>query len=247
MIVHTEGLILKSMDYRETSKIVTVFTKEHGKMKGVLKGIRRDSRKFGSCADKLSVNSIVYYRYSRSDLHLISKCDMIANFSPDVEDYRRRAAAHYLLDLINLSLPVEEPNPRIYALVRLTLKHLEDVEDIDKLIHIFQVKFLHLSGFRPHLDSCVMCRKDVHRQAHFSVSLGGVICPQEAFQDTQCFQISRGTIQSLLFIEKNPIENSLRLGLTQQSRREIKRILNQFLIHHLHTNPRSVNRYQLVT
>ena len=76
MIVSTQGIVLKSFDYRETSKIATFFTKDHGKVKGVLKGIRKDSKKFGSHIDKFSVNDIVYYRYSRSDLHLISQCDL---------------------------------------------------------------------------------------------------------------------------------------------------------------------------
>ena len=56
MIVSTEGIVLKSFDYRETSKIATFFTKQYGKVKGVLKGIRKDPKKFGSHIDQFSVN-----------------------------------------------------------------------------------------------------------------------------------------------------------------------------------------------
>ena len=50
MIVQTEGIVLKSFDFRETSRIATFFTKDHGKVKGVLKGIRKDHKKFLKCA-----------------------------------------------------------------------------------------------------------------------------------------------------------------------------------------------------
>jgi len=76
VIAHTKGIVLKSIDFRETSRIATFFTKNYGKVQGVLKGIRKDFKKFGSSVDRFSVNDIVYYQYSRSDLHLISQCDL---------------------------------------------------------------------------------------------------------------------------------------------------------------------------
>jgi len=61
MIQKTDAYVLKSFDYRETSKIVTFLTKEYGKLRGVLKGIRKDFKKFGSNVDKFSLNEIIYY------------------------------------------------------------------------------------------------------------------------------------------------------------------------------------------
>ena len=73
MIVTTQVIVLKSFDFRETSRIETFFTKDHGKLKGILKGIRKDHRKFGSSVDKFSVNDIVYYHHRNSDVHLVSQ------------------------------------------------------------------------------------------------------------------------------------------------------------------------------
>lgn len=61
MIVQAQGIVLKTFDFRETSRIATFFTKEYGKIKGVLKGIRKDMKKFGSSVDRFSVNHLVYY------------------------------------------------------------------------------------------------------------------------------------------------------------------------------------------
>src|SRR3989338_6036568 len=105
MINHTEGIVLKTFDFRETSRIATFFTKNHGKVKGVLKGIRKDPRKFGSHVDKFSVNDIVYYQYRRSDLHLISQCDLRQFYFSVRKDLKKTMAAAYILELVDCIMP----------------------------------------------------------------------------------------------------------------------------------------------
>ncbi|MBI5415773.1 MAG: DNA repair protein RecO [Candidatus Omnitrophica bacterium] len=236
MILKTEGIVLKTFDLRETSRIAVFFTKEYGKVKGVMKGIRKDRRKFGSHVDKFSVNDIVYYQYRRSDLHLISQCDLKQFFFPVREDYRRTLAAHYALELVDTIVPAEEPNVKIYQLLLDYLKGLESFPDIDRLVHIFQIKILLFSGFRPHIDACVKCRKKVEGKAYFSLKAGGLVCgrcPTREARESNLTPIARGTVATMLHIEASPWEKSLRLGLTKTVRGDLKYILNKFLVYHL--------------
>ena len=239
MIRSTEGIVLKTFDLRETSRIAVFYTKDRGKVKGVLKGIRADSRKFGSSVDKFSVNDLVYYEYSRSDLHLISQCDLKQFYFMIRQDYKRNVAANYMLELVDTVMPLEHPNKRVYRLMLDYLASLETVEDIDKLVHIFQIKILLLSGFRPHIDACVKCRKKVDGKVRFSLRAGGLICAQCPTTETNFSVISRGTIASMLHIEQSDWSKSLRLGLTNTARKELKYILNNFLIYHLGKKIRS--------
>ncbi|MCK4882237.1 MAG: DNA repair protein RecO [Candidatus Omnitrophica bacterium] len=239
MIRSTEGIVLKTFDLRETSRIAVFYTKDRGKVKGVLKGIRADSRKFGSSIDKFSVNGLVYYEYSRSDLHLISQCDLKQFYFMIRQDYKRNVAANYMLELVDTVMPLEHPNKKVYRLMLDYLASLETVEDIDKLVHIFQIKILLLSGFRPHIDACVKCRKKVDGKVRFSLRAGGLICAQCPTTETNFSVISRGTIASMLHIEQSDWSKSLRLGLTNTARKELKYILNNFLIYHLGKRIRS--------
>lgn len=235
MIVKTDAIVLKTFDLRETSRIGVFFTRNYGKVKGVMKGIRKDPRKFGSNVDKFSLNGIVYYQYSKSDLHLISQCDLKHYFFPVRQDYRRNVAANYILELVDLIMPAEYINEKVYRLMLDYLETLQTVRDadIDKLIYIFQVKILLLSGFSPHLDSCVKCGRKVHGKVRFSQYSGGLICQDCPTQAGTFTIISRGTVASILHIEQNDWEKSLRLGLTASVRRELKYILNNFLSYHL--------------
>ncbi|MBF0521599.1 MAG: DNA repair protein RecO [Candidatus Omnitrophica bacterium] len=233
MIIKTEAIVLKAFDYRETSRIARFFTKDYGKVSGVLKGIRKDPKKFGSHVDKFSVNDIVYYQYRNSDLHLISQCDLKQFFFPIRQDYKRSLAANYSLELVDVIMPTEQKNVEIYQLMLDYFKNLETVKDVDKLVHIFQIKVLLGSGFRPHIDSCVRCERKVHDHVRFSLSLGGLVCPNCPTTEAHVTAISQGTISSMLHIEQGDWPQCLRLGLTDLVRKELKYLLNNFLVYHL--------------
>ena len=233
MILKTEGIVLKTFDYRETSRIARLFTKDCGKISGVLKGIRKDPKKFGSHLDRFSVNEIVFYRYSRSDLHLISQCDLKQFYFPIRQDYKRNVAANYMLELVDVVMPPEYKNVKIYRLILDYLETLQSIRDIDRLVHVFQIKMLSLSGFKPHIDSCVKCGKKIHGKVRFSLNLGGLVCSDCPTSETSFTTISKGAISSMLFFETHNWAKSLQLGLTPTVRKELKYLLNNFLVYHL--------------
>ena len=233
MILKTEGIVLKRFDFRETSQIATFFTRDYGKVSGVLKGIRRSPKKFGSSIDKFSVNDIVYYKYRRSDLHLISQCDLKGYYSHIRQDYKRSVAANYMLELVSSIMPAEQKNEGVYQLMLDYLNSLGEISDIDRLVHVFQIKILSLSGFRPHIDSCVRCNNKIEGSVRFSLREGGLICRDCPSVETSFSIISKGTVASVLYIEQNDWIKSLRLGLTSKVKQELKYILNNFLVYHL--------------
>lgn len=233
MIPHTEAIVLKSFDYRETSRIATFFTKDYGKITGVLKGIRKDTKKFGSNIDKFTVNDIVYYHYKKSDLHLISQCDLKQFFFQIRQDYRRNLAANYALELVDTIMLSEQVNRKVYKLTLDYLNSLETARDIDQLVHIFQIKILLLSGFRPHIDACVHCGKKISGRARFSLKSGGLVCSKCPTSETSFMFVSKGTVSSILHFEQSNWQESLRLGLTTTVKKELKNVLNNFLVYHL--------------
>lgn len=232
-ILQTEGIVLKTFDLRETSRIATFFTKDYGKVSGVLKGIRKDPKKFGSSVDRFSVNDIVYYQYRNSELHLISQCDLKQFFYPIRQDLRKSFAAHYALELVNLVMPPEQRNRRVYSLLQDFLITLTQSDDIHQLVHVFQIKILLYSGFRPHLDACLNCHQDIEGNAKFSLTEGGLVCYHCAENWGDLHDISRGTISSLIYIEKNLWPNCMKLMMTSSVKKELKYILNNFLVFHL--------------
>lgn len=233
MILKTEGIVLKTFDLRETSRIAVFFTKEHGKVSGVLKGIRKDHRKFGSSVDRFSVNLIVYYQYRNSDLHLISHCDLKGYYYPIRQDLKKSLAASYILELVNLMMPQEEKNEKIYQLMLDFLESLQTADDPNLLVHFFQIKILSLSGFKPNLDRCLKCKKRIIEHARFSVKEGGLVCPDCSVSDVTVEVLSPGAVSSIIYVENHDWPICLRLKLTDSVQKELKYVLNNFLVFHL--------------
>lgn len=233
MIAKTEGFVLKSFDFRETSRIATFFTRDYGKVKGVLKGIRKDPRKFGSSVDRFSLNDIVYYQYRNSDIHLVSHCDMKDYFTGIRGDLKRMTAASYAMELIDTVMPLEEENLEIYALLREYLQSLAVTDDISKLVHMFQIKMLLLSGFRPHLETCVRCERTVEGSTRFSQKLGGLVCGGCKDPGGDWVPISREVMDSIMHVQRENWGDSIALAVDPVIKKELKFILNHFLVFHL--------------
>jgi DNA repair protein RecO (recombination protein O) len=234
MSIHkTEAIVLRRMDFRETSLIVDFFTRDFGKLSGILKGIRLEPDKFASTVEISSHNDIVFYKKINTSLHLVSACDLRDKFFNLRNSIIKAGISSFMMELISAVMQPEDKNEDVFDLTVNSLKELEKTNNPEKIATIFKIKMLALSGFKPHFDSCVSCSDKILGQSKFSLSLGGLLCPKCSFKDLSARAIFRGTIASILHIEKNDFKTNLNLGLNPQIKKELEIILNAFFNFHL--------------
>lgn len=234
MSIHkTEAIVLSRRDFRETSLIVNFYSRDFGKLSGILKGIKEEPAKFASTLEPFSLNDIIFYKKRNSSLHLVSQCDIKNNFDLLRQNISRIGMSSMIMELISAVMPPEDKNEEIFDLVLASLKELEINTNPEKITTIFKIKLLALSGFKPHFDSCVCCGAKVLGQSKFSLGLGGLLCAACYRKDPTARSIFRGTVASILHIEKSDFKNTLNLGMNPQIKRELEAILNAFLNFHL--------------
>ncbi len=238
-ILKTESIVLKTFDFRETSIIASFFTKEHGKIKGILKGIRKDRKKFGSTLEPFSCNEIIYYQSRNSEIHLVSQCDCNENFNKIRANIEATAVASYLVDLVDHLTAQEEINLNIYSLLFESLRHIDTGAQPQRVSRIFMLKFLKLIGFKPRLNSCIACNSNIIEQGYFNVKRGGLLCPKCWTDDEYSTGILKGTIVSLLHMEQSPWQTALRLTIDGEVKEELNRIVDNFVEYHLQVKPKS--------
>lgn len=231
-LLKTEGIILKTFDFRTSSIIATVYTRNFGKIQGLFKGIRKDYKKFSSPLEPYSLNEIILY-HGRSDLHLVSYCDLLDNFTQIRQSIEKMVCASYLAELVDKIMPAEDKNIEVFDLLLESLHKVSSSDGHTKIIPVFQIKLLSLSGFKPHLDSCVSCGSSINHESYFSNAHGGLLCKTCRTKDRLATSVLRGTVASLIHIEKSDWQRSLRLGLSLKINQELKHILNTFLEFHL--------------
>jgi len=234
MSIHkTEAIVLSRYDVRETSVITNFFTRDFGKISGILKGFRSDPGKFASSLQLFSHNEIIFYRKRNSAVHLVSQCDIRDNFDGIRLDMIKMGMSSYMMELLGAVMPLEDKNEEVFDLSLACLNELKSAYNSDKIATIFKIKMLALSGFKPHFDSCVSCQGRILGASKFSLSLGGLLCPSCFAKDTSSRSIFRGTVATILHIEKNDFKSNLNLGLNPQIKKELDIILNAFLNFHL--------------
>lgn len=234
MSIHkTEAIVLRKRDFRETSLIVEFYTREFGKISGILKGIRKEPTKFASTLEPFSHNTIVFYKNRNSSLHLVSQCDTIDNFNNSRINIFKVGTGSLIVELVNALMQEEDKNESIFDLALTCLKELEINNNADKIMTIFKIKVLALSGFKPNFDSCVCCDSKIMDQTKFSLSLGGLLCAKCQKKDFKARTIFRGTVASISHIQKNDLRINLNLGMNPEIKKELEIILNAFLNFHL--------------
>jgi len=139
----------------------------------------------------------------------------------------------FMMELLGAVMPLEDKNEEVFDLSLACLHELKSAYNCDKIATIFKIKMLALSGFKPHFDSCVSCQGRILGVSKFSLSLGGLLCPSCFAKDTSSRSIFRGTVATILHIEKNDFKSNLNLGLNPQIKKELDIILNAFLNFHL--------------
>lgn len=245
MAIQTEkAIILKTYDFRETSKIATLFTERQGKIKGIFKGIRAGKKNFTTTLDVATLNEIVYYP-SRSDLWLVSYADQLCVFPQINVDLETATVAHYILELVDKIMPMHLPSVPIFRLINEALNYL-DKYSWQTVIYIYQVKLLELSGFRPSLQECACCGCRIASDAFFTTRLGGLLCLKCSKIVNDSFMLSTEVLASLRYIQMHEFNVSLRLKPSFNARSEMRRILDDFFAYHTNTRIRSLQSMAMI-
>ena len=151
MILRTEAVVLRSLPYGETSRIVTLYTRNKGKLSVIAKGARLPKSKFGSTLQALSVvQAVLYYRPTRT-LQTLSEC--AHTFVSKLDDLDRLAAGLRVLELTNALVQAEEESPTVFDLLVLLIARLHGPHTSATLLQLYyEMQLATALGFAPHCD-----------------------------------------------------------------------------------------------
>ncbi|NUN69313.1 MAG: DNA repair protein RecO [Bacteroidetes bacterium] len=240
MIVETRAVVLKTIKYGDSSRIVTLYTKEYGKIKVVAKGARNQkTSKFGSSLEPMSVSSVVLYKKEQRDLHLLSKSEVVMQMTRLQDDPERMFAGLATVELVNMVMHDEEGNAPVYDLLEQTITLINGSERNSVNVFLsFMVKLFHRFGFGLAIGRCSGCGRDPEKEGFpyglIRLSDGSLICPHCAESSMQGgVRLSGGLLRSLLFLEANPLERAAMLSLSTAMRDELLALLQSYLRYHI--------------
>ena len=174
------GIILSTNDLAEADKILNIYTKENGLVRAIAKGARKTSSRFLGKVDMLSC---CYFHFAKGkNLDIVIDCSQINSFGLLRSDLTRLTTGILFLEIVDsFAYEMESESGHIYELLFSNLDALQGTKDPGLLSLKFILNFLDVHGYKPQLDTCVACSKQIkedHDYCAYSSVLGGILCKE---------------------------------------------------------------------
>ncbi|HJJ08602.1 MAG TPA: DNA repair protein RecO [Bacilli bacterium] len=216
------GIVLSDTNYSESSKILNVLTKEHGKIGIISKGCRNLKSSLRSVSSKLTYGYFNIY-YKKEGLSVLISVDIINDFSNIKQDLFKIGYATFLSDLTNQVLKETSSN-EIFDLFINGLIKINDDFDPMIIANIIELKYLNYLGVMPILDCCSVCgsNKKIVTVSSFS---GGYLC-------VNCYKneyiVDEKTVKLLRMFNYVDISKIKELNILPKNKNEINRFLENY-------------------
>ncbi|PKN53110.1 MAG: DNA repair protein RecO [Deltaproteobacteria bacterium HGW-Deltaproteobacteria-13] len=229
----TTGFVLRTLSYGESDLIVTFYSHDFGKLKGIAKGAKRSKKRFANVFEPFSLTNIIFTRKSRDMLAFIESCDIIDHYHAIRQDMEKTLIASYFIDLTDHFSPEGKKNEKVFQLLRDFLLMLGKEKASDATVRFFEMRLLKLTGFEPALEHCIVCKTPVTNgnSYYFHAGEGGIKCSACAQPQRYEQPISAGTVRTLLLGKDMDIEKIKLIALTDSLAAESRSILIGFIAH----------------
>ena len=202
------AIILRRINFSETDRIATLYTRERGKISGIAKGARKPISRLSGATEVLTYAK--YQLASGKNLDIITQAEVKESFPRIHGDLNRIAYAAYMAELLDKFVEEHEANADLFDLLLSALYLMERPNDPEKITRMFELQFMKAVGYEPVLDKCINCRMPISvSEVSFSPSLGGIVCEKCGALPEDAIQISReaaDTMQALMSADAPEVE-----------------------------------------
>jgi DNA repair protein RecO (recombination protein O) len=231
----TEALVIGSMRYGEADRIVTLYTRDRGRVGAIAKGVRRTRSKVGGRLEPYTL--VQASLHCGHGLYTICGVETLRTFQGVRDELFRMEEGARLLGAVRHLFPAEEGSlPAFNLLVRgvARLAEAPDAAAAAAVVLAVRLKLLALLGYAPDTRHCAVCGED-HPAYGFSPRLGGVVCATCAVDGAaSCFMISGGALATLRTLLEGPLAQVQSLDLDDRATAEVQQVLAQTLAYHGH-------------
>ena len=234
------ALVLRTVDFSETSLIVTMLTREFGKIGALAKGARRLKNPFESALDVLTTCRIVFLHKSSEALDLITEARLVRRFRPQGRNLAGLYAGYYVAELLGAMTDDNDPHPELFDLADQTLEALATGDDVHLWLVRFELGALRFLGHMPALDACAECGKPLEMVGRltFSTLHGGVLCKDCRSGRGKVLLVSAGVLRDMAKLSDLESQAFRRVEIDARTLGELRAVLNHYLSDLLGRKPR---------
>lgn len=239
------------MKFRDTSKIVTLYTKSFGKISVVAKGARGGKSKFGSSLEPMSYVQAVFYKKEHRDLHLLSQADHVEVFREIGSDQLKLSLGWCLIEVLHASMHDEEKNEGVFSLTLGALRALNTTQRNPASIVLRYL--LHLCsqlGFQWNVEICSSCSASILTKLRDEASLlfdieSGVFFCTNCSRGLVGVRISSEDVAIVVALLKSGVFETQHVEMGASSTLRLLHLIIEYIRKHV-SGMKKIKSYQLV-
>lgn len=235
----TEGIVIRLADFSESSRVVTLFTRDFGKISALAKGVKRLKGAFEAGLDLLSRSRIVF-RPKSGGLDLLTEAQLVVAFRLPSHQLVPLYCGYYVAELLDGLTLEHDPHVELYSAAVQTLTEIMSFADPRLPLFRFQLVLLKEIGHLPQLDRCLRCDAPLETISgiRFWVSQGGILCSRCGRPEYKSTEIHASSIVMLDRLVKDSSTSSGYESPTPGQYREMHAFLTSAITHVLERRPK---------
>jgi DNA repair protein RecO (recombination protein O) len=238
----SEAFVLQTWPFREADVVVSFFTRDHGKLRGIARRARRPKSGFGSGLERLSQIRMSYYQRENRELVSIDSCELVQSQFSVIHDFSAACALDFLAEVSEQLLPANEPGEKQFRLLTTVLEHLRSATPgaVWRAVTYFSLWTVRLAGLLPDMDVCLGCGTWLEdpenpTRAFFSRFSFGLHCLEcrRSLHLSNAWELSPESRAITREILRSPIAALAERNWTQTTAADLRRFLTQQIETHI--------------
>ncbi len=226
-----EAVVLRKWPVHEADEIVSLFTRQHGRIRGVAKAAAKSRRRFGGALEPMTFVSASYVEKPKQDLVRLDACEVISSPLSDPVNYARAAALAFYAEILEEAMPDHDPHEAVFRLVLAVLTHTRDSR-VWMPITYFSLWITRLLGWMPSLTHCTVCgRPFAGEPAWFQPQSDGLVCGHDKTPASRILSAESLTLARRIF--QSPVAAFAAEDWPASRAADLRRFATQALERHL--------------
>jgi DNA repair protein RecO (recombination protein O) len=224
--------VLRTYPFREADLLVTLFTREEGKIKGVARSAKKSKRRFGGALEPLTVVHAYYDQKQGQELVRLDSCDVLESPLMHPIDYERTVALSYVAEVLDGLLPDHDANDAVFRLTLAVLPHLEKGSVWMPLTY-FDLWITRLMGLLPELGACIVCGEELNGSGRvfFHALADGLMCAIHKRMASSEMSLTSRQLAAEMF--RAPADAFAREPWKRQRGADLRKFLGQCIERHI--------------
>lgn len=225
MLEKIEGIVIKTIDYGETGKIITILSKKIGKFTALARGAKKPRSRMAAVAQPFTFGQ--FFVYINRGLSTVQQGEVINNFRKIKEDIVKTAYTAYITELTDKLLDDKAADSFIYEQLYATMQWISDKEDYEIPIMMYELKLFAKGGFAPIVSHCINCGSNNGPFA-FSISEGGLLCNKCSYLDEIKIVLTDTQVKLLQIFQSIGLEQVGEISVKKRNRKLLRQIIDAY-------------------